>query len=61
MSAPARTTKKAENMSNTARIEEADTRIDGMLGVTGSAALIARAKAIVRKILSRNARVYVSY
>lgn len=57
MSTAARSTKKSESLSNAARIEEADAKIDAMLDKASNPALVARAKAIVRKILSRNARV----
>jgi len=57
MSTVRQTMKKGEHSSHIINVDEADEKINAMLKNTGNPALAERAKSILRKILSKNARV----
>lgn len=59
MSGARQTMKKGEHSSHLINIDVADEKIMAMLDKTDNPAIAARAKAILRKILTKNARVWV--
>lgn len=53
--------KKGENFTHVVNLDDSDAKISAMLEKTGNTALVERAKVILRKILTKNARVYVAF